>query len=60
MSNFSSAPDPSSGDLRRWYAVYTSTRHEKVVAELLKSKAGEVFLHTYLAENRDRGGPALA
>ena len=38
--------EPSTGDLR-WYAVQTSPRHEKVVAETLKHKGYEQLLPLY-------------
>ncbi len=41
---------------KRWYAIYTRSRHEKVVYELLKDKGLETFLpiRVYLSRWKDR------
>ncbi len=39
-------------DARRWYAVYTYPRHEKVVAEQLAYKAVESFLPTFATRSQ--------
>jgi transcription antitermination factor NusG len=39
-------------DVRRWYAVYTYPRHEKVVTEKLESQSVEAFLPMFVIESR--------
>jgi transcription antitermination factor NusG len=46
------APFQAVSDIRRWYAVYTYPRHEKVVTEKLESQSVEAFLPMFVIESR--------
>ncbi|WP_188758128.1 UpxY family transcription antiterminator [Edaphobacter acidisoli] len=52
VSNLSPLPMLPSDVATRWYAVYTRPRHEKAVADGLRSKSIEVFLPTVVTESR--------
>lgn len=43
---------PAAGPQPRWYAIYTSARHEKVVARQLGERSIETFLPLYRSVNR--------
>ena len=49
-------PKATSLDEVRWYAAYTRSRHEKAIAEQLRSKGIETFLPLYRTVRRWKNG----
>lgn len=49
-------PDPASSWPRRWFAVYTTSRHEKRVARHLEQRQIDYFLPLYRAQHQWKDG----